>query len=57
MEKENQHKLESIQFNVNIFHFDRNKLTKFKEEKYEYLMIKFLEIEDINTYNQEEESK
>ena len=57
MEKENQYKLESIQFNFNIFHFDRNKLTTFNEEKYEYLLPKFLETEDTDTYNQEEESE
>ena len=57
IQKENQYKLESIQFNFNIFHFDRNKLTTFNEEKYEYLLPKFLETEDTDTYNQEEESE
>lgn len=57
IEKENQYKLESIQLNFNIFHFDRNKLTTFNEEKYEYLLPKFLETEDTDTYNQEEESE
>ena len=57
MEKENEHKLESLQLNFNIFHFDRNKLTTFNEEKYEYLLPKFLETEDTDTYNREDESE
>ena len=57
MEKENLHKLESLQLNFNIFHFDRNKLTSFNEEKYEYLLPKFLETEDTDTYNREDESE
>jgi hypothetical protein len=57
MEKENQNKLENLQLNFNIFHFDRNKLTTFNEEKYEYLLPKFLETEDTDTYNREDESE
>lgn len=57
MEKENQHKLESLQLNFNIFHFDRNKLTTFNEEKYEYLLPKFMETEDTDTYKGEDESE
>ena len=43
LEKENQTKLENIQFNYNIFKFERNKLTSFGGEKYEYLLPKYLE--------------
>ena len=57
IEKENQQKLENLQLNYNIFHFDRNKLTTFNEEKYEYLLPKFLETEDTDTYNREDESE
>ena len=43
LEVENMFKLENIQFNTNIFLFDKNKLTGFSNEKYEYLLPQFLE--------------
>ena len=43
LEAENMFKLENIQFNTNIFLFDKNKLTGFSNEKYEYLLPQFLE--------------
>jgi hypothetical protein len=39
-------KLENIQFNTNIFLFDKNKLTGFSNEKYEYLLPQFLETKE-----------
>ena len=46
LETENMFKLENIQFNTNIFLFDKNKLTGFSNEKYEYLLPQFLEAKD-----------
>ena len=46
LEVENMFKLENIQFNTNIFLFDKNKLTGFSNEKYEYLLPQFLEAKD-----------
>ena len=46
LEAENMFKLENIQFNTNIFLFDKNKLTGFSNEKYEYLLPQFLEAKD-----------
>ena len=52
IEQENKIKLNNIQFNNNIFLFDKKKLTGFINEKYEYLLPPFLEAKDDN-----EESK
>ena len=46
LEEENMFKLKNIQFNTNIFLFDKNKLTGFSNEKYEYLLPQFLEAKD-----------
>ena len=46
LEAENMFKLENIQFNTNIFLFDKNKLTGFSNEKFEYLLPQFLEAKD-----------
>ena len=46
MEEENLLKLKDIQFNTNIFFFDKNALTGFKNEKYEYLLPQFLEAKE-----------
>jgi len=46
LEEENMFKLENIQFNTNIFLFDKNKLTGFSNEKYEYLLPQFLEAKE-----------
>ena len=46
LEQENMFKLENIQFNTNIFLFDKNKLTGFSNEKYEYLLPQFLETKE-----------
>ena len=46
LEEENMFKLENIQFNSNIFLFDKNKLTGFSNEKYEYLLPQFLEAKE-----------
>ena len=46
LENENQTKLENIQINFNIFNFDKNKITSFGGEKYEYLLPRFLEARD-----------
>ena len=51
IEKDNELKLENLQLNYNIFKFDKNKLTSFGGEKYEYLLPKFLEADE------EEENK
>jgi hypothetical protein len=51
LEEENLFKLQNIQFNTNIFLFDKNRLTGFDNEKYEYLLPQFLEAkedEDLN---------
>ena len=55
LEAENMFKLENIQFNTNIFLFDKNKLTGFSNEKYEYLLPQFLEAKDDE--NSEENNK
>ena len=52
IEQENKIKLNNIQFDNNIFLFDKKKLTGFINEKYEYLLPPFLEAKDDN-----EESK
>jgi hypothetical protein len=52
IEKENLIKLNNIQFDNNIFLFDKKKLTGFINEKYEYLLPPFLEAKEDN-----EESK
>ena len=51
MEEENQLKLDNIQFIYNSFYFDKDILTSFKNEKYEYLLPNFLvsEENDIDT--------
>ena len=46
IEEENLFKLENIQFNNNIFLFDKRKLTGFSNEKYEYLLPQFLETKE-----------
>ena len=46
IEEENLFKLENIQFNNNIFLFDKKKLTGFSNEKYEYLLPQFLETKE-----------
>jgi hypothetical protein len=52
LERENKFKLENIQVNTDVFLFDKNKLTSFANEKYEYLLPQFLEIrEDTNELN------
>ena len=51
LERENKEKLEEIQFMYNSFHFDKNALISFQNEKYEYLLPSFLvekEDEDIS---------
>jgi hypothetical protein len=53
MEKENQSKLENIQYSFDLFNFDKSKLTSFDNEKYEYLLPKFLEADE-NTPNETE---
>ena len=52
IEQENKIKLNNIQFDNNIFLFDKKKLTGFINEKYEYLLPPFLEAKEDN-----EESK
>jgi hypothetical protein len=53
LERENKFKLENIQVNTDVFLFDKNKLTSFANEKYEYLLPQFLEIrEDTNELNE-----
>ena len=55
LEEENMFKLQNIQFNTNIFLFDKNKLTGFSNEKYEYLLPQFLEAkEDENSEENKE---
>ena len=55
LEEENRFKLQNIQFNTNIFLFDKNKLTGFSNEKYEYLLPQFLEAkEDENSEENKE---
>jgi hypothetical protein len=55
LEEENMFKLKNIQFNTNIFLFDKNKLTGFSNEKYEYLLPQFLEAkEDENSEENKE---
>ena len=46
LEEENLFKLNNIQFNTDIFLFDKNKLTGFPNEKYEYLLPQFLEAKE-----------
>ena len=46
LEEENLFKLNNIQFNTDIFLFDKNKLTGFNNEKYEYLLPQFLEAKE-----------
>ena len=46
LEIENKQKLEDLQFNYNCFQFDKNTLTTFQNEKYEYLLPKFLEAKE-----------
>ena len=51
LERENKEKLEEIQFMYNSFHFEKNALISFQNEKYEYLLPAFLvekEDEDIS---------
>ena len=43
LERKNKEKLEELQFMHNCFQFDKNALTSFQNEKYEYLLPKFLE--------------
>ena len=52
LEEENSYKLENIQFNTNIFLFDKNKLTGFDNEKYEYLLPQFLEAKEDEELNE-----
>ena len=52
LEEENLYKLENIQFNTNIFLFDKNKLTGFDNEKYEYLLPQFLEAKEDEELNE-----
>ena len=55
LEEENMFKLKNIQFDTNIFLFDKNKLTGFSNEKYEYLLPQFLEAkEDENSEENKE---
>ena len=56
IEKDNELKLENLQLNYNIFKFDKNKLTSFGGEKYEYLLPKYLEAEE-GEENKESESE
>ena len=51
IEAENLSKLKDIQFNSDIFLFDKNKLTGFTNEKYEYLLPQFLEAKDDEELN------
>ena len=46
LEEENDIKLGNIQFNNNIFLFNKNKLTGFINEKYEYLLPQYLEAKE-----------
>ena len=52
LEEENLFKLQNIQFNTNIFLFDKNRLTGFDNEKYEYLLPQFLEARDDEDLNE-----
>ena len=55
LEEENDIKLGNIQFNNNIFLFDKKKLTGFINEKYEYLLPQYLEAKE--DFNEESSSK
>ena len=55
LEEENDIKLGNIQFNKNIFLFDKSKLTGFINEKYEYLLPQYLEAKE--DFNEESSSK
>ena len=55
LEEENDIKLGNIQFNNNIFLFDKSKLTGFINEKYEYLLPQYLEAKE--DFNEESSSK
>ena len=54
LEIENQLKLDKIQFIFNSFYYDKNILTSFQNEKYEYLLPNFLEAEKTGNENQNE---
>ena len=55
LEEENSFKLKDIQFNADIFLFDKNKLTSFTNEKYEYLLPSYLEAKDDDELNESKE--
>ena len=57
LEKENKEKLINMQFMFDSFQFDKNKLTSFNNEKYEYLLPKFLESKEDEDISNETESK
>ena len=57
LERENKEKLEEIQFIYNSFHFDKNALISFQNEKYEYLLPTFLMEKDDDDTSKESEIK
>ena len=57
IEKENETKLSDMQFNFNSFQFDKTVLTSFDNEKYEFLLPKFLEAEEEEKSGEESEIK
>ena len=57
IEKENETKLLDMQFNFNSFQFDKNVLTSFDNEKYEFLLPKFLEAGEEEKSGEESEIK
>ena len=46
LQQENRYKLKDIQINNTFYIFDKNNLTSFNNEKYEYLLPQFLEAKD-----------
>lgn len=57
IEKENQTKLLDMQLNYSSFQFDKNVLTSFDNEKYEFLLPKFLEAGEEERSGEESEIK
>jgi hypothetical protein len=57
LEKENKEKLINMQFMFDSFQFDKNKLISFNNEKYEYLLPKFLESKEDEDISNETEIK
>ena len=55
IEKENETRLSDMQFNFNSFQFDKSVLTSFDNEKYEFLLPKFLEAGEDEKLGEESE--